>query len=71
MPSRPSMELRYSGNVSNPSNGMPSRAEASMPSTLANSWINHGPSPGRSGATENPQLPATTVVTPWKHDDVP
>ncbi len=25
-------------------------------------------SSARHGATENPQLPATTVVTPWKHD---
>ncbi len=24
----------------------------------------------RVGAIENPQLPATTVVTPWKHDGV-
>ena len=36
-----------------------------MPSTRANSWISHGASPGCSGATEKPQLPATTVVTPW------
>ena len=25
---------------------------------------------GRVGAMEKPQLPATTVVTPWKHDGV-
>ena len=25
---------------------------------------------GRMGAMENPQLPATTVVTPWNEDGV-
>ena len=27
-------------------------------------------SSGRHGATEKPQFPATTVVTPWKQDTV-
>ena len=49
---------------------MPLNADASMPSTRAKSWISQSESPGRSGATENPQLPATTVVTPWKQLDV-
>ncbi len=67
---RPSSDRRYSGNVSNPSKGMPSSADESIPSTRANSWMSQPASPGRSGATENPQLPATTVVTPWKQLDV-
>ena len=41
-----------------------------MPSTLANSPAKKLRSPGRVGATEKPQLPASTVVTPWKHEAV-
>ena len=63
-------EARYSGKVSKPSNGMPCSAEASMPSTRANSWMSQSASPLRRGATLNPQLPATTVVTPWKQLEV-
>ena len=65
MPIFPCIEARNSGKLSKPSTGMPSRALASMPSTRANSWMSHGASPGFSGATEKPQLPVTTVVTPW------
>ncbi len=36
---------------------------AKMPVRNSRSW-------GRHGATEKPQLPASTVVTPWKHDMV-
>ena len=71
MPIFPRIDSRNSGKLSKPSTGMPSRALASMPSTRAKSWMSHGASPGLSGATEKPQLPATTVVTPWKQLDVP
>ena len=53
------------------SHGMPAASAAtSMSSTFSSvraisSWCS-----GRVGAIENPQLPATTVVTPWKHDGV-
>ena len=41
-----------------------------MPSTLANSPAKNRWSAGCTGATEKPQLPATIVVTPWKHEAV-
>ena len=59
---------RYCGNVSN-SQAMPAVSVAgSMSSTFSSvrtitSWCS-----GRVGAIVKPQLPATTVVTPWKHD---
>jgi hypothetical protein len=44
-------------------------AEGSICSTLANRRATKSRSDGRHGAIENPQLPATTVVTPW-YDDI-
>ena len=41
-----------------------------MPSTLANRPAKNGRSDGWVGATEKPQFPASTVVTPWKHEAV-
>ncbi len=41
-----------------------------MPSTRANIWVMKPRSASRVGATEKPQFPATTVVTPWKHEEV-
>ena len=41
-----------------------------MSSTFSRVWAMSVRSDGRVGAIENPQLPATTVVTPWKHDGV-
>ena len=61
---------RYSGKVAK-SHGMPAPSvSTSMSSTFSSvraitSWCS-----GRVGAIEKPQLPATTVVTPWKHDGV-
>ncbi len=45
-------------------------AIGSMFSTRAKMPVRKSRSSGLHGATENPQLPATTVVTPWKHDIV-
>ena len=66
---RPRRAARYSGKVSK-SHGRPSRAAADMPSTRANIWVMNGRSASLVGATENPQLPASTVVTPWKQEEV-
>ena len=61
-------DSRYSGNVSK-SQAMPSVSVAgSMSSTFSSvctitSWCS-----GRVGAMAKPQLPATTVVTPWYDD---
>ena len=41
-----------------------------MSSTFSIVRPNSSRSAGRVGAMLNPQLPATTVVTPWKHDGV-
>ena len=41
-----------------------------MFSTRAKMPERNARSSGLHGATEKPQLPATTVVTPWKHDIV-
>jgi hypothetical protein len=41
-----------------------------MSSTLANTPARKSWSSLRTGATEKPQLPASTVVTPWKQDMV-
>jgi hypothetical protein len=68
-PSLPARSARNSGKVSK-LQLMPSRAAGAIPSTLANSPAKNGRSIGRVGATENPQLPASTVVTPWKHEAV-
>ena len=42
----------------------------SMSSTFSSVRAMSSRSAGRVGAMEKPQLPATTVVTPWKHDGV-
>ena len=65
---RPSSASRYSGKVSQ-LQSMPSvSAVPGMSSTPSISWISHSSSPGRTGAKPTPQLPATTVVTPWPDD---
>ena len=62
------IDSRYSGKVSK-SQAMPaSRVAGSMSSTFSSvpttmSWCS-----GRVGAMAKPQLPATTVVTPWNDD---
>jgi len=62
---RRSTEARYSGNVEK-SHGMPScRAATSMSSTFSSVRAMRSRCSGRVGAMEKPQLPATTVVTPW------
>ena len=68
---RRSTEPRYSGNVSK-SHGMPAASDAgSMSSTFSSvRAISVAVGPASVGAMEKPQLPATTVVTPWKHDGV-
>ena len=45
-------------------------AIGSMFSTRAKIPARNSRSSGLQGATENPQFPATTVVTPWKQDIV-
>lgn len=62
---RRSTDARYSGKVSK-SHGMPAISEAgSMSSTFSSVSAIVSRSFSRVGAIENPQLPATTVVTPW------
>ena len=69
MPRR-STDARYSGNVAK-SQGMPAcRAATSMSSTFSSVRAIRIAVLGAVGAMEKPQLPATTVVTPWKHDGV-
>ena len=46
------------------------RHAASMSSTFSNVRMMRSRSVLRAGASENPQLPATTVVTPWRRDGV-
>ncbi|SHU83499.1 Uncharacterised protein [Mycobacteroides abscessus subsp. abscessus] len=59
---------RYSPKLSQP-HVMPSvRAVPGMSSTPSMRAINHSSWPGRTGAKPTPQLPATTVVTPWLLD---
>ena len=65
---RRSTESRYSGNVSK-SHGTPASSVAGlMSSTCSSVWTISDRCSGRHGASENPQLPATTLVTPC-HDD--
>ncbi|CNK44319.1 Uncharacterised protein [Mycobacterium tuberculosis] len=48
---------------------MPSvSAVPGMSSTPSINSINHSSVPGRTGAKPTPQLPVTTVVTPWPLD---
>ncbi len=55
----------------NRSHGTPSvSAATSMSSTFSSVRAIRLRCSGRVGAIEKPQLPATTVVTPWKHDGV-
>jgi hypothetical protein len=68
-PIRPSSAPRNSGKVSK-SHRTPASAFGDMPSTRANICVMKSRSMALVGAIEKPQLPATTVVTPWKHDDV-
>ena len=63
-------DARYSGNVVK-SHGMPAaRDSTSMSSTFSSVRAICMRRSGIVGASEKPQLPATTVVTPWKHDGV-
>ena len=65
-----STDARYSGNVAK-SHGMPAASDAtSMSSTFSRVRAICMRRSGIVGAIEKPQLPATTVVTPWKHDGV-
>ena len=70
MPRRPRRLSTNWGKVSNSSHVMALRAIGSMFSTWAKMPDRNGRSAALHGATENPQLPATTVVTPWKQDTV-
>ncbi len=59
---------RYSGNVSN-SHEIPAlRVAGSMSSTFSSVPTIASCCSGRVGAIVKPQLPATTVVTPWYDD---
>jgi hypothetical protein len=59
------IESRYWGWVSK-SHGIPAASEATfMSSTFSSVRAITVRCSGRVGAMENPQLPATTVVTPW------
>ena len=59
------MASRYWPNVSQP-HGMPSwRAVPGMSSTASMISTSSFSVPGRTGANPTPQLPITTVVTPW------
>jgi hypothetical protein len=56
--------------VTNSSHVIALSAIGCMFSTRAKMPERNSRSSGLQGATEKPQLPATTVVTPWKHDTV-
>ena len=71
MPIFPRIDARNSGKLSKPSTGMPSRRSAVHALDASEQLDEPGASPGFRGATEKPQLPATTVVTPWKQLEVP
>ena len=70
VPRRP-IDARYSGNVMKSSHGMPAVSDStSMSSTFSSVRAICIRRSGTTGAIENPQFPATTVVTPWKQDGV-
>ena len=56
--------------MTNSSHVIALNAMGSMFSTRAKMPERNARSSGLHGATENPQLPATTVVTPWKQETV-
>ena len=68
MPILPSRAFMYSGNVSK-SHAIALIADGCICSTLANNREMKSRSRGAVGAIEKPQLPASTVVTPW-YDDI-
>ncbi len=62
---RASIESRYCGKVSNSSHGTPANSvSGDMSSTCCRVRTSSSRCSGRTGAIENPQLPATTEVTP-------
>ncbi len=72
IPSRPSISSKYSAVVFQ-FHGTPVRSDSSgMPSTRASMRMRYSPSlaSSDSGAIVNPQLPASTVVTPCSGDGV-
>jgi len=70
MPSWPSRLAMNSGNDSK-DQGIAASEPGAMSSTRAKIWVMNSRSSTFAGAIEKPQLPVRTVVTPWKHDDVP
>ena len=62
---------RYSGNVSNVHSMPAASAAGSMSSARSRLRTTSGRSPGRTGASVNPQLPITAVVTPCQHELLP
>jgi hypothetical protein len=61
----PSRRSRYSEKEVQ-SQGTPSRRlSRGIPSTRDSIFIRYSPAPGARGAMLKPQLPPTTVVTPW------
>ncbi len=67
---RPSSAARYSGKVSKHQSMPASRASVDMPSTFSSVRTIVSRCSGRVGATPNPQLPMTTLVTPCQLDGV-
>ena len=62
---RSSRASRYSPKDSQPQAIPSDSAAPGMSSTPSMSWMSHSSVPGRTGANPTPQLPMTTVVTPW------
>jgi hypothetical protein len=67
---RLSMAARYSGNVSKHQSMPEFSASIAMPSTFSSVRTITSRCSGRVGATLNPQLPMTTLVTPCQLDGV-
>ena len=66
----PSIASRYSGKVSQLQVIPADMAMAGMSSTASIRSINQSRSLGRTGAKPTPQLPITTVVTPFQQEGV-
>ncbi len=65
------MASRYCGNVSKSPHGTPTDSVSKlMSSTFCSVRASSETASGLIGAIEKPQLPATTLVTPWNDDGV-
>ena len=66
-----STAARYSGKVSQRQSIPATMASLGMSSTASRHSANHSLASGLQGASANPQLPMTTLVTPCQQEQVP